>query len=143
MKLRHTLLIALLAVVCLGQHAQAVNVYDGISDLTTFTTTASVPHTYMGQAFNVSNAGGATPMVTSMQVGMFVLGAQSFADVHVRIQLWGAFNPGATGATTVFSNPLGGGPTTFDVGPITTAGNGVFVFTLTFGSPITLPSTTN
>jgi len=143
MKLRYALVITLLVLVSLGQkNASAQVIYDGISDLTSFTTTTSVPHTYMGQAFNVSNAAGPTPQVTSAQVGMFVIGAQSFANVRVRLQLWGTFDPAATGATDAFSNALGA-PLVFTLGPISTAGNGVFVFTLNFGTGITLPSTTN
>src|SRR4051794_4940241 len=140
-----TLLITLLALLCLGERcvqAQAV-VYDAISDLTSFTTTSSVPHTFMGQAFNTSNAGGAMPQVTQVQVGMFVLGAQSFSNVRVRLQLWGSFDPAAAGATNAFSNPLGGGPSVFTIGPVSSTGNSVFLLTLTFGVPITLPSTMN
>lgn len=144
MKFRHILLIALLLLAGLGPKnafAQAT-IYDAISDLSSFTTTTSVPHTYMGQAFNVSNAAGANPQVTSVQVGMFVIGAQNFANVRLRLQLWGTFNPAATGAADAFSNALGA-PSVFILGPINTAGNAVFTFTLNFATPITLPSTMN
>lgn len=144
MKHRHKLLIAVLTVVCSGQYctqAQSV-IYDAISDLSSATTTSSVPHTYMGQAFNTTADAGSTPLVTSMQLGMFVIGAQNFADVHVRLQFWGTFDPSASGATSVFSNPIGS-PIVFDVGPISTAGNAVFFFTLNFGTPVALPGTSN
>ena len=142
MKLR-TLFLTLLCIICLGyQNASAQVIYDAISDLTTYTTTTSTPHTFMGQAFNTSNAAGSMPQVSSVQVGMFVIGAQTFANVRLRLQIWGSFSSAATGATSVFSNPLGA-PSVFNLGPVTTAGNGVFVFTLNFATPITLPSTSN
>jgi len=116
-------------------------VYDAVSDLTTFTTTTSTPHTYTGQAFSVSNAGGATPTITDAKAGLFVVGAQSVAGVRLRLQFWGAYNGAGAATDPVFSSPVGA-PLSFDLGPVTTTGNGVFVVTLT-GLNVTLPSTSN
>jgi hypothetical protein len=141
--MRRIVFLAALAVV-LGQvPAQAqVIVYDSISDLASFTTTGSVPHTYMGQAFNTTSDGGPTPTITAMKLGIFIIGAHTYADVHARVQFWGTFDPTATGTTSAFSNPVGS-PTVFDLGPITTTGNAAGSFTLTFPVPVTLPGTTN
>jgi len=121
--------------------ARGAIIYDAVSDLATYTTSTSVPHTYMGQSFSVSNAGGSTPIVTSMKLGEFIVGAQTYAGVRLRIQFWGTFDPTATGATSVFSNPIGS-PIVFDLGPQTTTGNSVSLWTLT-GLNVTLPQTTN
>jgi PEP-CTERM motif len=118
------------------------SIYDAISDLTSATATGSTPHTYIGQAFNVTGAGGATPQVTSMKVGLFILGAQTYTDVQGRVQFWGTFDPTATGATSVFSNPVGG-LLAFDLGPVTTTGNAALFINVSFPTPITLPGTTN
>lgn len=132
-----------IATVLGGASASAqVTIYDAVSDQSSFTTTGSSPRTYMGQAFNVSGAAGSMPQVTSATVGMFVSGAQTFANVQLRLQIWGTFNAAATGAADAFSNPVGG-PSTFLLGPISTTGNSVFLFTLNFATPITLPSTMN
>ncbi|MFL6531618.1 MAG: PEP-CTERM sorting domain-containing protein, partial [Chthoniobacterales bacterium] len=85
----------------------------------------------------------AMPQVTQVQVGMFVLGAQSFSNVRVRLQLWGSFDPAATGTANAFSNPLGGGPSVFTLGPVSSTGNTVFLLTLNLPVAITLPSTMN
>jgi hypothetical protein len=141
---KYGLLLALLASLCLTQRSLAqATIYDAISGTTSYTTTGTSPGTFMGQAFNTTGAAGATPQVTSMQVAMFVIGAQNFAAVQLRLQLWGSFDSTASGTTSVFSNPLGGGPSIFNLGPISTTGNAVFVFTLNFATPIALPSTMN
>src|SRR5439155_2455651 len=75
--------------VMFGAPAAPGSVYDPTSDLTTLTTTTSVPHTYLGQGFSTNTSQGPTPLVTGMQMGEFILGAQNYADVHLRIQLWG------------------------------------------------------
>jgi hypothetical protein len=134
-------LIAIL-VIAAPAAAQTVFVYDAVSDISTLTTTASVPHTYVGQAFNISSVAGSTPQITSMRLGTFVLGAQNDAFSRLRVQFWGTFDPTATGTTLVFSNPIGS-PLVFNTGAISTLGNAAFIYTLNFGSPITLPSTTN
>jgi len=123
--------------------AQAQIVYDAVSDLAAGvgTTTASVPHTFTGQAFNVSNAGGATPSIVSMIAREFVLGVQNIPFSQVRIQFWGTFDPNAT-TGQAFSNPIGS-PRVFSTGAITTTGNTVLSRNFTFATPIVLPQLTN
>jgi hypothetical protein len=125
-----------------GAQAQTVLIYDATSDLTTGTTTGSVPHTYTGQAFSVSNGGGSSPQVTGIRVFEFVIGAQTIPFSQARIQIWGTFDPTATGTTQVFSNAIGA-PLVFNTGPITTTGNAIIVQNFTLPTPITLPQTTN
>lgn len=117
-------------------------VYDGITGMPSFTTTVSTPHSFTGQAFNLSGAAGSTPQISSMQLGRFVVGAQNFAFSRVRVQFWGSFDASATGATQVFSNAIGS-PLVFNTGAINTTGNAVSIFTLNFSTPLSFPSTTN
>jgi hypothetical protein len=143
--MRRIVLLTALALLVGQSTARAqVFVYDAISDLTSLTTTGNVPHTYMGQAFNTNGAGGTTPQVTSMKLGLFVIGAHTYTDVQARVQFWGTFDPTVQGTdtTSVFSNPVGG-PTVFDLGALTTSANAAFILTLNFATPVTLPSTSN
>jgi len=134
-------LIALLALLVFVAPARAAIIYDAVSDLTTFTTTTSTPHTYTGQGFSVSNVGGASPTVVSMKVGEFIVGAQNVAFSRLNVQFWGTYDTSATGTNTVMSNAIGA-QITFILGAQSTTGNAVNLWTLT-GLNVTLPQTTN
>ena len=108
---------ALLAIALIGfgvsaAQAQVVPVYDAISDETSGTTTGSAPHTYMGQGFSMSNAGGSTPTVTQLRIGEFVIASAAapvnYALVRGRVQFFSTYDTTATGTTVAFSNPIGG-----------------------------------
>jgi hypothetical protein len=143
--MRRAVFLAVVATVLGLAPARAQVIYDAVSDLASLTTTGSVPHSYMGQAFNVTGAAGSTPQVGAMKLGLFIIGAHTYTDIQARVQFWGTFDPSQTTASTtnVFSNPIGS-PLVFDLGGVTTTGNAAFILTLSFAnSPVTLPGTTN
>jgi hypothetical protein len=122
--------------------AQTAVIYDGLNAGTVPTFTTSVPHTYMGQGFNVANPGtGATIQITSMRITMVAAAAVNYAASRLRIQFWDTYNPAAVGTELVFSNPAL--LQTFNTGAINVAAATAFTFTLNFAVPITLTGLTN
>ena len=121
-----------------------IAVYDGLTGLSTVTTTGSVPHTYMGQAFSVADPGGGAPVhISKLEVIMFYIGAAaSYADTKLNVQFWGTYDPTATGTSVVFSNPIGGVQSQ-NTGPFNPAGTALKDFVFNFSPTIDLPSLTN
>lgn len=121
--------------------AQTAVVYDGLNTGTVPTFTSSVPHTYMGQGFNIANPGIPSIQITSMRITVVAGAAVNYAATRLRIQLWDTYNPGATGTDLVFSNPLA--LQVFNTGAINVAAASAFTFTLNFAVPLTLSGLTN
>lgn len=121
--------------------AQSI-VYDGLSAGTTFTFTGSVPRTYMGQGFSISDPGG-NPAISQIRVALVAGAAVNYPATRIRVSLWDIYDATQTGANLVFANQLGGGPINFITTAITTTGATAFIFTLNFATPIPLTGLLN
>lgn len=127
---------AALSIGAVSIHAQFVG-YDGVTGAQ-IAYTASTPHTYMGQAFDIADPG-TTPQITSMQLVLVTTTAVNYQNTQIRVQFWDTWNGGS--GSPVFSVP-DGGVQTFVTGPFSSTGASGWIFTLNFATPISLTGLT-
>lgn len=83
-----------------------------------------------------------------MNVVLRNIAAGSYTSTRIRVQFWGGYDPTATGATPVFSNPLttsagAAAPLVFTTGVFNPTAPTNTNFTLTINGAITLPAGAN
>lgn len=126
--------------------ANAVVIWDNLTNNTSGTTTTSTPRFLTGDALSsIADPGtGNFWQVDSVDFKMFIVGAQTFAagELTVQIRLWNVFDPAATGATNAFSDLAG--TISYSMGARTTTGNTLVTVTGATVTPFALaPKTTN
>jgi hypothetical protein len=98
--------------------------------------TGGTPRTYMGHSFTNNTLPGGTThfQITSLTVYLVSTAAVSYSDIVYRLQFWNTVTPAGA---TVYSNAAG--PLlSLSMGPLTTAANTFYQFTITLPTPITL-----
>lgn len=113
-------------------------VVDFTSAITEGNVTAATPRTYMGQAFNAANPGGALK-ITRIELVMASLAAVNYTDIIVNVQLWDSYN---AASTPVFAGPTGG-VLSFSSGPFNAAADTLYFISLPLPVPVSLSSLTN
>ncbi|MBS1702752.1 MAG: PEP-CTERM sorting domain-containing protein [Armatimonadetes bacterium] len=138
------LIISLTALAVTAAFANATVIYDCMSGVTSYTTSTSNPGYLMGDGATAI-APTANPTdhfeITSIDFGLFVLGAQSFASGQLvaKIDVFSSYNPSAVAPTSV--NGTLAGTAFYAFGAITTTGNAAYAITGgALGTPIALPA---
>ncbi len=137
------LILSLTALSVAAAFANAAVVYDDLTGVSSFTTTTSTPGYLLGDgASSIASAGSGNHWeISSIDFGMFLVGAQSYAagQLVARIDIYSNFD-----ATTspVFSNPAG--TVFYSFGAVSVTGNTVYNITGgALSTPIALPSSTS
>jgi hypothetical protein len=103
--------------------------FDSLAGGPTLTYSASIPRTYIGQAFSADPTFPYSNLIVNrMTVNMVSVAAVNYNNIKFNVSFWDNFDPSAT---SVFSNLI----TSFDVslGALNTAGNTYYIKPFSFG----------
>ena len=119
--------------------ASSATVFDSFTTADTYTSTTSVPHTYMAMPFNLAGLPDGALVIDHITVYMVSVAAVSFTDVHVRMQFWDQYS-GTN--DPVFSN-ASGDVVDVDIGPLDSSASVYYMLDIDLSPPIALNGLAN